>query len=668
MDEKTSALKLWYYRDPDGNVQGPFSSDQMQSWSRAKFFFGSLPIRFGPHNSFHLLKDVFPELSVAFTYIPTALSEESAEPPAPPPLPKPPVPEVPKTSAAQAQASQAAQLAKAYDQARQAGLTGYGGPPPYDSSSLTALQQAAALQQQRQQQEAAARGLEAYAATASAQQGQASAAAYMKAMLGLQHSMNPYSYEQERLAAAVGTPGLLGGASGGAGPPQWQDARWLHEAGYATLQQQQQQQRQLAAIAAASGPGAAAAAAAAWEQKARLAAATAATAMPGYGQDDVESMARARWLAMQQVQAQAQAQAQAQSSHAQTSQAAAVAATAQAHALQAAAATRDHASSPPGRRPEPAQTAAQQPRHPGMSMEAIEAMLIASANSSAQAKAAAAAAAAKAGGAPAGAPKVPTAAPKHPPIPQHQQQPQPQQHQQGRSAPAGGPPELSAAKAKGKRKDQPGGKGGGGDYAANWQAQEATPTPPPPNPSSAADFPSLGGTDKAKLVIDPPKDTGGFWERPARVRVVEDEPSSADPTPAAASAATKTPSKKSTPSASTAASSSQAASEATRRAKMEELIKEHGISIEPRLASYILGLHNEMEVLDYLKAQVPHDDVEKAQRFAQAFSEQRLGAAEGDGPPGTPKAAKNKKRGKGREVDPSLLGFTMPHKGTNYVH
>ncbi|KAL7750784.1 hypothetical protein RI367_003741 [Sorochytrium milnesiophthora] len=39
------ALQEWYYRDPSGNIQGPFSSHQMQAWYSSQYFPLSLPVK-----------------------------------------------------------------------------------------------------------------------------------------------------------------------------------------------------------------------------------------------------------------------------------------------------------------------------------------------------------------------------------------------------------------------------------------------------------------------------------------------------------------------------------------------------------------------------------------------------------------------------------------------
>jgi hypothetical protein len=85
---------------------------------------------------------------------------------------------------------------------------------------------------------------------------------------------------------------------------------------------------------------------------------------------------------------------------------------------------------------------------------------------------------------------------------------------------------------------------------------------------------------------------------------------------------------------------------------------------------FLLSLSTASDVLDYLLALCGESS--DVRRFAEAFGERRLGAPPKDESKGldgqargpkevsdasTPKANR-RRRGKGREVDPSLLGFT----------
>lgn len=58
---------MWYYQDPQGNAQGPFSSDQMRGWLERGFFDSTLMVtRHAPHNMYMPLKKYFRDPSKAF--------------------------------------------------------------------------------------------------------------------------------------------------------------------------------------------------------------------------------------------------------------------------------------------------------------------------------------------------------------------------------------------------------------------------------------------------------------------------------------------------------------------------------------------------------------------------------------------------------------------------
>jgi hypothetical protein len=48
----------WLYRDPQGNVQGPFASDEMNEWYQDNYFDGSLPVRRSTDTNFLLLSQI----------------------------------------------------------------------------------------------------------------------------------------------------------------------------------------------------------------------------------------------------------------------------------------------------------------------------------------------------------------------------------------------------------------------------------------------------------------------------------------------------------------------------------------------------------------------------------------------------------------------------------
>lgn len=71
--------KVWWYKDPKGNVQGPFSSNDMRKWYNGNFFTSALPIRFRADGKFSPLGECYPDPSVAFTVQPK--SQNLAPPP-----------------------------------------------------------------------------------------------------------------------------------------------------------------------------------------------------------------------------------------------------------------------------------------------------------------------------------------------------------------------------------------------------------------------------------------------------------------------------------------------------------------------------------------------------------------------------------------------------------
>jgi hypothetical protein len=60
----------WYYTDPQQQVQGPFSQENMRLWNEAGYFGNDLPIKLNGWSKFHLFQDVFPEPKLAFYGVP----------------------------------------------------------------------------------------------------------------------------------------------------------------------------------------------------------------------------------------------------------------------------------------------------------------------------------------------------------------------------------------------------------------------------------------------------------------------------------------------------------------------------------------------------------------------------------------------------------------------
>jgi len=57
----------WFFRDPQGQVQGPFDDASMRAWLEAGYLAADLPICNGsPRNQFRKLSDWFPNAIVAF--------------------------------------------------------------------------------------------------------------------------------------------------------------------------------------------------------------------------------------------------------------------------------------------------------------------------------------------------------------------------------------------------------------------------------------------------------------------------------------------------------------------------------------------------------------------------------------------------------------------------
>lgn len=60
----------WYYTDPQKQIQGPFSQENMRLWNEAGYFGNDLPIKLHGWSKFHLFQEVFPEPKLAFYGVP----------------------------------------------------------------------------------------------------------------------------------------------------------------------------------------------------------------------------------------------------------------------------------------------------------------------------------------------------------------------------------------------------------------------------------------------------------------------------------------------------------------------------------------------------------------------------------------------------------------------
>ncbi|KAJ1426054.1 GYF domain-containing protein, partial [Ochromonadaceae sp. CCMP2298] len=60
----------WFYRDDQGQLQGPFSTQMMRSWHVAGYFHPDLLLRVGSWAVFHSFRVVFPEFNIAFLSTP----------------------------------------------------------------------------------------------------------------------------------------------------------------------------------------------------------------------------------------------------------------------------------------------------------------------------------------------------------------------------------------------------------------------------------------------------------------------------------------------------------------------------------------------------------------------------------------------------------------------
>jgi hypothetical protein len=57
MNVNGSETNLWYYKDPSGNIRGPFSSLDMYAWYKDGYFHDDLEIACGENSMFFPLRD-----------------------------------------------------------------------------------------------------------------------------------------------------------------------------------------------------------------------------------------------------------------------------------------------------------------------------------------------------------------------------------------------------------------------------------------------------------------------------------------------------------------------------------------------------------------------------------------------------------------------------------
>ncbi|CAE7675101.1 unnamed protein product [Symbiodinium sp. CCMP2456] len=178
---------------------------------------------------------------------------------------------------------------------------------------------------------------------------------------------------------------------------------------------------------------------------------------------------------------------------------------------------------------------------------------------------------------------------------------------------------------------------------------------PLPQIQSSKEFPTLGGTAEEVVMapVDTSTTTGGFWERPMRPVKVPNASDFPEPGPSPKAKAKAMPSK-------AAPSKKDDEKSVQRREQAKELLTQHGLPLEDPLVGFLLSVGTSTEVHDYLQAYY-EADADTARRFTEAFVEKGLiaekPAKEAAG------AGGRKKRVKGKEVDPSMLGFTAVPRG-----
>lgn len=68
--EQQKKNEEWMYRDPQGNVQGPFNVRNMRQWHERNYFMPDLPIKLVPWNNFYAMRVLFPNINDAFLSVP----------------------------------------------------------------------------------------------------------------------------------------------------------------------------------------------------------------------------------------------------------------------------------------------------------------------------------------------------------------------------------------------------------------------------------------------------------------------------------------------------------------------------------------------------------------------------------------------------------------------
>lgn len=70
-DVRQNTIPEWFYLDPQGKIQGPFSQDNMRLWHEGGYFPRDLPIKLRTWSNFHPFIDVFEDLRLAFFSVPS---------------------------------------------------------------------------------------------------------------------------------------------------------------------------------------------------------------------------------------------------------------------------------------------------------------------------------------------------------------------------------------------------------------------------------------------------------------------------------------------------------------------------------------------------------------------------------------------------------------------
>jgi len=254
-----------------------------------------------------------------------------------------------------------------------------------------------------------------------------------------------------------------------------------------------------------------------------------------------------------------------------------------------------------------------------------------------------------------------------------QQHLQPQLQQQQLQQGPGRPGQTSLAPATAPRLPMTNMAAGEGANVSAWQLDASLQAAKAVNLTSTQDFPTLGGTSEERVVMaDSAGDEGGFWGgplRPVKVASSTGEAGGAS-SPAGSTRAIEGPARQPPRQHSPAIKAGVSELAETpdkarddRRTRLEELTRQFGLSLEEPVLAFLLTLSNSSEVLHYLQAYYGDDDA--VRRFAEVFAEQGLGATlkeaakpTKDTTDGATLKVNRRRRGKGREVDPSLLGFT----------